>query len=122
MTAVVGIGCRKGASAEEIERAVALAAAQGHRLSALATGLTKRAETGLIEAGARLGLPLVFVAAVELAEAAPRAASRSARVEALLGVPSLAETAALAAAGPGSRLLGPRRAVGNVTFAVAVAG
>ena len=121
MTAVVGIGCRKGASAEEIERAVALAATQGHRLSALATGPTKRAEAGLIEAGARLGLPLVIVPAAELAEAAPRAASRSARVEALLGVPSLAETAALAAAGPGSRLLGPRRAVGNVTFAVAVA-
>ncbi|HMR33140.1 MAG TPA: cobalamin biosynthesis protein [Geminicoccaceae bacterium] len=119
--AVVGIGCRKGASAEQIERAVALAEAQARGVSAMATGGTKRAETGLIEAGSRLGLPVVFVASADLAAAAPRAASRSSHVEAVLGLPSLAETAALAAAGPGSRLLAPRRTVGDVTFAVAVA-
>ena len=121
MRTVVGIGCRKGASAEQIERAVSLALAQGHSLSAMATGETKRSESGVVEAGSRLGLPVVFVASADLAAAAPRAASRSPHVEAVLGLPSLAETAALAAAGPGSHLLGPRRTVGNVTFAVAVA-
>lgn len=121
MRTVAGIGCRKGASADAVAAAVAAATPPGCEVEALATGDTKRSEPGLVAAAARLGLPVLFIAADALAAASPRAVSRSARVEALLGVPSLAETAALAAAGPRSRLLGPRLAVGDVTCAVAVA-
>jgi cobalt-precorrin 5A hydrolase len=121
MRAVAGIGCRKGVSAEEVEAAVARAVPLGRSLDALAIGEGKRAEAGIMAAAERLGLPIVLVGAEALAAAAPRALSRSARVEALLGLPSLAETAALAAAGPASRLLGPRLAVGRVACAVAVA-
>ena len=40
----------------------------------------------------------------------------------MTGVPSVSEAAALAAAGPGARLLGPRVAVGPATCALAVTG
>ncbi|MBP0574469.1 cobalamin biosynthesis protein, partial [Mycobacterium tuberculosis] len=74
---------------------------------------------GLAEAAAALGLPLVFLPEAALAAAAPGAVTRSERVVALFGVPSIAETAALAAAGPNARLVVPRRIVGPVTVAVA---
>jgi cobalamin biosynthesis protein CbiG len=123
MTSVAGIGCRKGVTADEVDAAMAAASARDgiFRLDALATAEMKRAETGIVEAAARQALPVILVDATALASVADRAMTRSARVESLLGVPSLAETAALAAAGPGSRLLGPRLAVGRVTCAIAVA-
>ena len=62
------------------------------------------------------------ILAEKLAQAGGRAITRSARVQSLLGVPSVAETAALAAAGPTSRLCGPRLAVGRVTCAIATDG
>lgn len=40
--------------------------------------------------------------------------------QAVAGTPSVSETAAFAAAGPGGRLLGPRIVVGRVTCAIAV--
>ncbi len=45
--------------------------------------------------------------------------TRSARTLALFGIASVAEAAALAAAGPGSRIVVPRRIIGNITVAVA---
>jgi cobalt-precorrin 5A hydrolase len=45
--------------------------------------------------------------------------TRSERTLTLFGVASIAETAALAAAGPGSRLVVPRRIIGNITVAAA---
>jgi cobalt-precorrin 5A hydrolase len=45
--------------------------------------------------------------------------TRSERSLSLFGVASIAEAAALAGAGPGSRLIAPRRTVGNVTIAAA---
>ena len=44
---------------------------------------------------------------------------RSERAMALLGVASVAEAAALVGAGPGSRLVMPRRIIGNITIAAA---
>jgi cobalt-precorrin 5A hydrolase len=124
LTTVAGIGCRRGATAGEIRAAVA-AALRCHgvdRLTALATAEAKRSEEGISLAAREMGLPLVHVDPAMLAWAAERAMTRSARVESLLGIPSLAETAALAAAGPASRLCGPRLALGPVTCAIAVEG
>jgi cobalt-precorrin 5A hydrolase len=58
----------------------------------------------------------------DLEAAGARVVTRSERVLALMGVPSVAEAAALAAAGPASRLLGSRVAVGPATCALAVSG
>jgi cobalt-precorrin 5A hydrolase len=62
------------------------------------------------------------VAQDELAAAGGRAATRSERVLALAGVPSVAEAAALAAGGPAARLIAPRIAVGSATCALAECG
>jgi cobalt-precorrin 5A hydrolase len=57
-------------------------------------------------------------AALKAAE--PRALTRSERVVALTGLGSVAEAAALAGAGPVSRLVQPRIASANATCAIAV--
>ncbi|NGO50535.1 cobalamin biosynthesis protein [Mesorhizobium camelthorni] len=48
--------------------------------------------------------------------------THSARSQAVAGSPSVSEAAALAAAGEGARLLGPRIVVGQVTCALATSG
>lgn len=45
--------------------------------------------------------------------------TRSEKTLSLFGVASIAEAAALAGAGPGSRLIAPRRTIGNITIAAA---
>lgn len=116
---VAGIGCRRGVAQGEVEAAIAAVLARdGHpHLDALATGDAKRDEPAIAAAAASLGLPLLYP---DITAGAAATLTRSARVEALLGVPSLAEAAALAAAGPGATLLGPRLAFGRVTCAIAI--
>jgi cobalt-precorrin 5A hydrolase len=62
------------------------------------------------------------IAEAALKAAGARVAARSDRVLALTGVPSLAEAAALAAAGPSSRLIASRLVVGAATCALASSG
>ncbi|MFZ0836902.1 MAG: cobalamin biosynthesis protein, partial [Xanthobacteraceae bacterium] len=54
----------------------------------------------------------------QLAAASANVATKSERVQELIGVPSVAEAAALAAGGTGARLLAPRIVVGPVTCAL----
>lgn len=120
MRRVLGLGCRPGIAAPAIIAAVeAVLAELPPRPTVIATIAGRQGEQGLAEAAAALGLPLVFLPQAALAAAAPRAVTRSERVVELFGVPSVAETAALAAAGPNATLVLPRRIVGPVTIAVA---
>jgi cobalt-precorrin 5A hydrolase len=116
----MGIGCKSGVTVNAI---VDLAEEAFSRIDgrpiALFTAAEKQNEPALGEAATRLGLPLVHLPRAALEAAADRAVTRSERVIALFGVPSLAETAALAGAGPGSRLILPRMSAGGVTCAVA---
>ena len=73
---VAGVGCRKGASADDIGAVIA--------------------------------------------DALARAETRSERVLALMGIPCIAEAAALAGGGPTARLILPRIAIGTATCALAV--
>jgi cobalt-precorrin 5A hydrolase len=120
---VAGVGCRRGAAAPEIEAAIltALVRAGVARadLTAIATGNTKKSEPGIAAAAAKLGVTLTVVSDDELKAAGERVATRSDRVLALTGAPSLAEAAALAAAGPSARLLSSRLVVGPATCALA---
>src|SRR5262245_33577992 len=120
---VAGVGCRKGAAAAEIEAAIRAAlAASGvtaDALTIIATSAAKASEAGIGAAASALGVPLVPVAQRDLEAAGERAATRSARVLALTGVPSLAEAAALAVAGPAGWLITKRIAVGPATCALA---
>ncbi len=101
-----------------VERALARSGARTAP-AALFTHEAKRLEPGLIEAAERLGLPLVFLDQARLREASPRAVTTSAKVMALFTLPSIAETAALAGAGPGADLLVPRISAAGASCAVA---
>ena len=123
---VAGIGCRAGAPARDIEAALAAALAQVRlspsALDISATSSAKSSEPGIVAASAARRARLIAVPQAELAAAGARVVTRSARVLAVTGVPSLAEAAALAAAGPDARLVVARVVVGSATCALATAG
>lgn len=120
---VAGIGCKRGTAAADIETAIRTALSRGgvaiDQLGAIATMVAKQSEFGIAAAARKLGVKLVLVPEHELQEAAPRVATRSERVLNLTGLPSVAETAALAAAGPGARLIVARIVAGSATCALA---
>jgi cobalt-precorrin 5A hydrolase len=120
---VAGVGCRRGAPAPEIEAAIRAALAQAgvasSALDAVATTAAKQNEAGIGVAAATFGVNVVLVSDADLKAAGDRTATKSARVLALTGVPSVAEAAALAAAGPSARLISPRLVIGSATCALA---
>lgn len=118
----IGVGCRKACPASDILALVAVALGEvppGRRPTGLFTVAAKRGEPGLAEAASHLGLPLVFLDQAVLALVVGEARSCSRRVEEMFGLPSVAETAALAGAGQGAVLLVPRRASATATCAIA---
>jgi cobalt-precorrin 5A hydrolase len=121
---VAGIGCRHGTPPEEIEdvigRALTAFGLAGHQLDLIATETGKAEEPGVADAARRMAIGLVACAADEMRVVAHRTLTVSARVAAMKGVPSVAETAALVAAGRDARLLGPRVATASATCAIAV--
>jgi cobalt-precorrin 5A hydrolase len=120
---VAGIGCRKGTSPEEIRTVIASALAQAGvsagDLAVIATATSKGTEPGIVAAAASLGVRLTLVPQDALLAAGPATKTYSARSIATMGVASVAEAAALAAAGPAARLLAARIAVGPATCALA---
>jgi cobalt-precorrin 5A hydrolase len=123
---VAGVGCRRGASARDIEAAIRAALARAgvdaDALEAIATITAKRDEAGIAAAATALGVNVIVVPETALQAASQRTATHSERVLASMGVPSVAEAAALAAAGPAARLLAPRLVVGAATCALAASG
>src|SRR5260370_12967448 len=89
------------------------------QLRLIATSAAKGGEPGIAAAASAIGVPLVLIPLGDLAAAGMRATTRSERVMALAGVPSVAEAAALVAGGPGARLIVPPIAVGPATCALA---
>ncbi len=123
---VAGIGCRRGAAAADIEAAIRAALARARigvaQLKAIATSRAKDAEVGIATAASTFGVGIMLISDADLKAAGARAATRSDRVLALTGVPSLSEAAALAAAGPSSRLIVSRLVVGAAACALARSG
>ena len=121
MDIAIGLGCRKGVSGEVIASLVreALGRIELNGAAALFTVDGKRDEAGLAQAAQVLAMPLYFLPQEALTAVADLARTRSPRVEALFGVPSVAETAALAGAGPGAVLILPRMARDDATCAIA---
>ncbi len=117
---IAGIGCRRACPAADIVALVRMAEAHaGGTVAALAAPLAKSTEPGLQEAAALLGVPLLPVAADALARVQAHCVTRSACAERTLGVASVAEGCALAAAGATTLLL-PRIASPRATCALAV--
>ncbi|MCV2882711.1 cobalamin biosynthesis protein [Actibacterium sp. XHP0104] len=113
---IAGIGFRAGAPLSSLREALALA---GAGAQALATADTKARTPQARALAAELGLPLHAIPPADLAR--QTTLTQSPRVTARFGTGSLAEAAALAAAGPGARLTGPRvqSADGMATAALA---
>jgi cobalt-precorrin 5A hydrolase len=120
---VAGVGCRKGASAAEIEAVIAAALVRagigGDRLGIIAAPAFKGSERGIIDAAIARGVPLVLVPQNDLEAAGTRTMTHSDRVITFTGVPSVAEAAALAAGGAAARLIASRVVVGPATCALA---
>jgi cobalt-precorrin 5A hydrolase len=118
-----GIGLRPETSAAEVEECLdqTLAAAGLSRsaLARLATLASRRDEPGLAAVAQAHGLTLVAIPDEALAGFEAACATRSTRISGLYGVGSVAEAAALAAAGPGASLIQPRIATARVTCALA---
>ena len=120
----IGVGCRKSCTSAAIVALVRRALAQvGSREGdrRLFTSEDKHGDANLAQAAETLGLELHFLARGRLLAEAARAATRSERVERLIGLPGLAETAALAGAGRGGELIVARIASGGATCAIAYA-
>ena len=123
---IAGIGCRRGTSAAAISAAIDAALARAGltkgALAAIAAPAAKGDEPGIAATASALGVTLVLVAQDDLEAAGRRGHTRSPRVMALMGVPSVAEAAALAAGGPVARLVTARTVVGPATCALAQVG
>jgi cobalt-precorrin 5A hydrolase len=118
---VLGIGCKRGTAAEEIDAFVSSHLKRRllsrKSLRCIATASVKRDEAGLQEYAGRLGVPLVFFESDELNRTEfPSPPSRHAL--AAVGASGVAEPAAILASGGGLLLLKKVKSE-NITLAVA---
>ncbi len=115
---IAGIGFRETADIASLRSAL-MSAGGTDGVMALATVAEKAEALALLALAAELHLPIRAIAPDALA--AVETLTWSERVAARFGTGSLAEAAALAAAGPAARLLGPRAvsADGMATAAIA---
>lgn len=100
-------------------RALAVGDVPAHSVLCAATLALRQPLPAFRAAMGELRLPVRAIADADLRRAAEGVVTRSARILARHGVGSVAEAAALAAAGPGARLLVPRQAVEAATCALA---
>lgn len=116
---VAGLGFRAAATAASLADALRRAEAGGAPAVRLATDEGKAGAEVARAFAAGLGLPLVGVPRAALA--AQTTLSHSENVAARFGTGSVAEAAALAAAGPGAWLTGPRVVSGDGLATAAIA-
>ena len=120
---VLGLGARAGVAEEELAGAIDAALRQAGLAPAGIAGLAtlddRAAEAGVRAAAHRHGWPVLAFDSARLAGVdVPHPA---AAVAAAVGTPSVAEAAALLAAGPGAVLLLPKTVFPRVTVAIAAA-
>jgi cobalt-precorrin 5A hydrolase len=121
---VAGIGCGRETSSEDIVSLISVALSNfsiaPEKLTAIATETSKADQRGIAGAARSLSLPVVRCPIADLGRVADRVLTRSLRVQAIKGVPSIAEASALLAAGANARLLGARVAANKITCAIAI--
>lgn len=115
---IIGIGCRKGSSVDEIENAVrnALGERQLSEVRELVTIDLKAKEPGLLEFSTRYSLPLRWFGQEQVAQRG-WATTPSAFVRGVTGGDGVCEPCALMAS-PRGRLIVPKTAVNGVAVAV----
>ena len=105
---VAGFGFRVAATADSLADALARA---GGAPGLLATLADKAQSPAFLDLAARMRLPVTAIDAAALS--AQTTLTQSPASRAARGAGSVAEATALAAAGPGARLLGPRAVSGD---------
>lgn len=115
----VGIGCRQQASMASLQDVLTQLDCKQGSFAAMATSLSRSTHSSLMKLAVELELPLLGISPELLAGQCTH--TQSIRQQALFGTGSLAEAAALAAAGADGQLLVTRRvsADGMATAAVA---
>jgi cobalt-precorrin 5A hydrolase len=118
---IAGVGCRRGVPAAQIVSSIRAALDQGgvtlSQVRLLASADVKAREPGLHEAAAELGLPLRFIPSAEI-RTSTRVFASSTFVRTKVGIPAVAEPAALLA-GRRTRLFLPKTKYPGVTVALA---
>jgi len=121
----LGVGAERGAADDEVEKlardTLAEASLSPDAIACVVSLDLKSDEGAILKLADKLGVPARFFDAATLAKEEPRVSQPSEYVRAAVGTPSVAEAAALAAAGPGGRLLAPKRKSARATCAVALA-
>ena len=124
-TLALGVGCERNADPEELADLVTTTLAEAglaaEAVACVASVSLKAAEPAIHAVAERLAVPARFFERTRLAEETPRLATPSAVVEAEIGIPGVAEAAALAAVGTGGRLLVAKRKSRRCTVALALA-
>jgi len=115
----VGVGCRKGVTAEQIlyaiKSALAEVGAKIEDIRVIATAEIKKDERGLIEAVDRIKKPLMFVSSSDINRMETTSPSKAEKI----GLKSVAEACALYYSKE-KRLILPKKVYGGVTVAIAV--
>lgn len=123
---VAGLGLRSGAPEQDIldclDTALGGIGARRDDVVRIATVAARVEEPGLLAAAELIGCLLAAIPDEALRGFEAACATRSTRIQSLYGVGSVAEAAALAAAGPGGSLVQPRVATRRVTCALARTG
>ncbi len=125
MIVTIGIGCKRDAAADEVLELVRATLAEIRispgDVACVATIDRKTGAAAIDRVAAMLGVPARFFPAGELA-AEPRVTRPSERVAAAVDTASVAEAAALLAAGSGAKLIVPKRKSAHATCAIAAMG
>jgi cobalt-precorrin 5A hydrolase / precorrin-3B C17-methyltransferase len=116
----VGIGCERGTSAEEV-RDLIKTTFEAHNLSTKSIAVYASIELKEDEAALSSLHNVVYFTADELSAQSPRIATPSVYVAETVGTPSVAEAAALAAAGDEATLIVPKTKSKRATIAIAEA-
>jgi cobalt-precorrin 5A hydrolase len=118
---VIGIGANSGVTTDDISDAIAQAEqAAGQRAHSIATLGEAKFFDSIEQAAERSAIPLKLLTLADLQLRSAECQTTSERALSLFDVTSIAEAAALAAAGPGSKLVVPRLICGHVTAAAAI--
>ena len=119
---VIGIGCRKGKTLQELEDAVTVSLEKAgivkDQICGLASIDLKKEEPGLLELAKALRVPFETYGA-EVLEKTEGSVSSSDFVKKITGTDSVCERAALAMAGSGGFLVLPKQAGNGITCAAA---
>ena len=122
---MLGVGCARGCQPDEMIDLVMQELTRADINAASIAGVfsvdLKADEPALHALAAMLDVPLRIFDRETLAAEAPRLASPSAEVEEEIGIPGVAEAAALAAAGPDGKLIHRKVKSANATMALALA-